>query len=687
MMAAWMLCFFTVGTLVLLAALAADAVCARVGLSRRAPWIVAMLAMGVLPLVLRDITPPLQRLTSTQAWRSEPTPPPAQPDPAPNGLRVAVPPDAPSAPSDAPLSAPVIAPRVQITADSAWIALDRVAFLSWAALSLGCVMLLIAAQRRIQQARRHWRRAPEPLARQVELLTGTPTQLWCSDDVGPAAFGVRSPEIVIPQWALDLDDDARTLLLTHEASHITAHDPLLLRIALAGVVAMPWNLPMLIAYRRLHRAVEHDCDARVLVATRDARRYGRLLLTTAERLARTGDARSWARSARWLPAPIAGIGVRPSELELRLRALVRPATTWAIRAQTVTAAAVVVIASLLACSVPAPERAPTVATNRGVPIGAAFQVLARDRRTNGDRTPTAIDSIAAMEAFMTKVMPRAQVLQDSIITAAARRSEPHAFDGSATDVEDVWLLLNDDYTVRRSNTGRQYYSVAGRGAAASPASQRVAATPDTPRQQLILGVEAFVRAFPGITARNVVGLWSSLTLSVGQRTVNVLWARYIPTPTVSGAPEDTFTTLDLVRRSARSRTFSATQREHASTQLDRLMREAMHRHWQTVFVESREQYPVLWVLFDSGGRELTSGTGRDGLFALGADRKIPRPTSVNPARPDTPPSELGIDCGAFKSKFPDVAAARKTSACGMNRYPIPGSDRAVVVVFGISRAG
>ena len=287
---------------------------------------------------------------------------------------------------------------------------------------------------------------------------------------------------------------------------------------------------------------------------------------------------------------------------------------------------------------------------------------------------------------MANVMPRARVLQDSIISAAARRAEPHVFDGSAPDVEDVWLLLNDDYTVRRSNTGRQYYSVATRGAVASTASQRVAATPDTPRQQLVLGVEAFVRAFPGITARNVAGLWSSMDVISGQRSVNVLWARYIPTPTVSGAPEDTFTTMDLVGRSTRSRTFSDAQRERASTQLDRLMREAMQRHWQKVFVEMPDQYPVLWVLFDRGGREITSGTGRDGLFALGADGKVPKPTSANPARPWTPPSQLGIDCDAFEAKFPNIEAARKTPSCGMGRFPVPGSDRAVVVVFGISQA-
>ena len=683
MIAAWMSCFVVVGALLLRAAYAADAVCVRLHLARRVPWIVAMLAMCGLPLALRQLTPPLHRLTSNDASKSLTTGRTVRPDPAPITVTSLALPASPGAPAVAPPTAP----RVRVAADSAWLAFDRVVLSAGAALSLGCVILLGTAHRRLGHARRHWTRAPEPMSRQLESFTRRPTALWCSDDVGPAALGVRTPEVVIPTWALELDDEALALLLMHEASHVTARDPLLLRIALAGVVAMPWNLPMLIAYRRLHRAVEHDCDARVLGATRDVRSYGRLLLTAAERLSRAGEARPRALADRWLPAAIAGIAMRPSELELRLKALVRPATTWAARTQTVAAAAVLVTASLLACSVPAPERAPAVASDRGVTVGPAFQVLARNRRANGDRTPTAIDSIAAMEAFMAKVMPRAQVLQDSIIGAAARRSEPHVFNGMATDVEDVWLLLNDDYTVRRSNTGRQYYSIATRGAAASTASPRVAATPDTPREALSLGVEAFVRAFPGITTRNVAGLWSSLTLSVGQRTVHVLWARYIPTPTVTGAQEDTFTVDDLLRRSRRSRTFSDTQREHASAQLDRLMTAAMQRHWQQVFVENPDRYPVLWVLFDHVGREITSGTGRDGLFALGADGKVPRPTTVNPARPETPPSELGIDCAAFASKFPDVAAARKTSACGMNRFPIPGSDRAVVVVFGISRAG
>ncbi|MES3035548.1 MAG: M56 family metallopeptidase [Gemmatimonadota bacterium] len=536
MIAAWLLCFLVVGGLLLVAAVAADAVCARLGLPRRAVWIVAMFAMLLLPPLLSGISPPLPRLAAQRSIASSPTAPSNQS----SGAAIPV-----AEPANFDAFAPALAmqsamsPMLQADDESAWSAIGGVALAAWLALSLGCVTLLLMAQRRLHSARRDWTLAPDALARQVQGLTGAPTPLWCSTDVGPAALGVRRPEIVIPHWALELDDTALTLLLTHEASHVTARDPLLLRVAFACLVVMPWNPALLIAYLRLHRAVEHDCDARVLRSTGDARSYGRLLLATAERLAQSVASPSWTRTAPWLPAPIAGIGTRPSELERRLRSLVRPATTWATRMRTAGAMTMVSAALLLACSVPAPERQEGTGDTKSLASGSAFQVISRSGSTDRSTAPTAIDSIAAMEAFMMNVMPRAQVLQDSIVATAARRAEPHVFDGSAPDVEDVWLLLNDDYSVRRSNTGRQHYSVARRDTPGTGAANQVAATPDTPRQQLILGVDAFVRAFPGITPQNVVGMWSSSDLQVGERTVHVLWARYMPTATVSGAPAAT----------------------------------------------------------------------------------------------------------------------------------------------------
>jgi hypothetical protein len=49
------------------------------------------------------------------------------------------------------------------------------------------------------------------------------------------------------------------------------------------LVALPWNLPLWLMARRLRRAIELDCDARVLARYPDVQRYGRVLLAVAQR--------------------------------------------------------------------------------------------------------------------------------------------------------------------------------------------------------------------------------------------------------------------------------------------------------------------------------------------------------------------------------------------------------------------
>jgi len=54
------------------------------------------------------------------------------------------------------------------------------------------------------------------------------------------------------------------MVIAHEQSHLAAHDPLLLIVALFLLVLMPWNLPLWWQLHRLRYAIEVDCDSRVL---------------------------------------------------------------------------------------------------------------------------------------------------------------------------------------------------------------------------------------------------------------------------------------------------------------------------------------------------------------------------------------------------------------------------------------
>jgi len=100
---------------------------------------------------------------------------------------------------------------------------------------------------------------------------------------GPAVVGLRSMEIVLPEWIVALDMHLRAMVLRHEDEHRRARDPYLLFAAAVLVALMPWNLALWFQARRLRLAIELDCDARVLRAHPSAERYGLLMMTIAQR--------------------------------------------------------------------------------------------------------------------------------------------------------------------------------------------------------------------------------------------------------------------------------------------------------------------------------------------------------------------------------------------------------------------
>lgn len=523
---AWMLCFLIVGALLLPVAFGADLIAAWLRWPRRAVWSLVMIAMCVLPLLLRHITPPVAMfIYSGKPQRAEAVP-------AATAAPIASPVRAAAAPA-----VTIFVPRTTargnravVTPDSPFIPLDRWALLVWTVAAVAYAGMVIGAYRRMLRARHRWTDAPASITHTVTALAGQSTRVWCSDDVGPAAFGVTRPAVVIPRWALELEPATFDLLLRHEALHITARDPLLLRLALASVIAMPWNVPLLVAYRRLHRAVEHDCDARVIAGTHDARGYGRLLIETASRFAGRGAADSWTRATSWLPAPVPGIGTRRSELEARLRALVKPVSTWRSRVRMLLAAAVMVFGVLAACAVPSPERTgsesrATLSRPDRRPFGGVSS--ARPKYMDEAFVMSALDSVVVMDAALSqfqRMMRRGRILQDSIVEASARAAVPRAFQFTDSIV-DLWLLLDAQYRVERSAIGPQYYSVRRDAYDGDTSSQP--ATRNTPRNRMSWGEAEYLRAFPGLKRDEITGPRGVVRVRQGARNVEVIWVQRV----------------------------------------------------------------------------------------------------------------------------------------------------------------
>jgi beta-lactamase regulating signal transducer with metallopeptidase domain len=141
----------------------------------------------------------------------------------------------------------------------------------WAALSLAMLATYFATMRRLARRSRAWTR----LSPGGDVLQ--------ADDIGPAVFGLVQPRVVLPRWLGAAPEATRRLVFEHERQHLAARDPQLLAAALAMVVLLPWNLPLIWQLRRLRFALEVDCDSRVLAKGGDPVAYGEALLFVSQR--------------------------------------------------------------------------------------------------------------------------------------------------------------------------------------------------------------------------------------------------------------------------------------------------------------------------------------------------------------------------------------------------------------------
>ncbi len=554
MIALWMLCYLTVGALLALVAMGAEVICVGGGWARRAPWFAAIIGMCALPVFLRNVSAPLPVFihsgSPVEARGMTPIV-----DTALGTLSAA------TSPVNPPASLREGRPIV-VSADSPLLSLDGIAIVMWIALSFSLLTILSVGHRRLQRARRGWVAASEAMTAVVRSQTGKHTRVWSSGNFGPAVSGAISPQVLIPSWVDELDDDARALLLDHEASHVTARDPLLLLAALLAVVALPWNLPLLFAYRRMHRAVEHDCDQRVLSRVAEPRSYGRLLLTVAERLARPGRKRGLAHVALWIPAPISGMATQASELEARLRALVRPIPTWQGRVRMILAAGVVTIGVLAACSVPTPVRIPetqsepsnrrlfggvssatpkymddafrrTTANSGTVVMDAAYVQFQRMMRRRRPPQDSAAQPVLTRDSTRFKAAARrypwerraARVADDAFHAWIEKLAAPHVREliAQSPDVTPVlWLLLNPDGELSHGSGRTGLYSLAPDRTVPRPPESNPA-TFMTADRDLGISCDAFARKFPLIREAKRPKMCGMTRMSSGNREVIVVF--------------------------------------------------------------------------------------------------------------------------------------------------------------------
>jgi TonB family protein len=167
-------------------------------------------------------------------------------------------------------------------------------------------------------------------------------QVSVTPNTGPLVVGGLHPQILIPRWVLELDRSEQQLIVAHEQEHLRGRDPALLAFSALVVVITPWNPFLWYMLRRLGRAVELDCDRRVLAERPDMRAYTGLLLSVA------------SRSQSSL-LPLAGLAASTSSLEERFRAMTtNPTRNRGYRL--VLAATVVVLLLVATAMMPRPIR-------------------------------------------------------------------------------------------------------------------------------------------------------------------------------------------------------------------------------------------------------------------------------------------------------------------------------------------
>jgi len=275
MIATWMLT-----SMVFTAFLGIAALCAEWGLrsARRAtrwPWLLALAAGTIWPVVVPIVRRYLASAVTTR------------------GVSTVLP------------AIQVVPDRLPIVMQGAW--LDTALLAVWALASTIVLARLLIALIAIARLRG---------ASEARLVDDVPVLI--TGEVGPAVIGAWRPRVLLPVALLDLDLPLRRLVLRHEMEHCRANDQLAVLGSAFALALMPWNLPLWWISRRCRLALEVDCDARVLAGESNARLYGKLLMLISQRQRETVLAPMLAASnshlerriAAMLPVKMNGRGAR-----------------------------------------------------------------------------------------------------------------------------------------------------------------------------------------------------------------------------------------------------------------------------------------------------------------------------------------------------------------------------------------
>ncbi|MBT2144165.1 MULTISPECIES: M56 family metallopeptidase [unclassified Rhodanobacter] len=181
-------------------------------------------------------------------------------------------------------------------------------------------------------------------------------------DAGPAVVGLMHSRIVVPAWLLQVSDEQKQCTIAHERAHIATRDPQLVALALVLLMLMPWNPLLWWQFCRLRRAIEVDCDARVLRGGHDLGTYCETLIQVGQRQSsRIGVVPAMSDSA--------------SFLELRIRHMLRKPNKWA------KASAVALICISLGMAVFATQVIPPDTSHQGAHAAVVLSSATLDRYT------------------------------------------------------------------------------------------------------------------------------------------------------------------------------------------------------------------------------------------------------------------------------------------------------------------
>lgn len=240
-----------VGLPILLAALVSSALLRRSGRAERGVWLGALLLALALPV-----------FALTRAPAEPPVDFPATP-PSPVATGLIGLPTTLAVPDVSLLAVPV--------ARTAF-GLDEVVVGLWLLTSLVLAIRWAVASARLAR-----------LTRSCPVETVDGVRVRVTTDLGPAVAGWLRPRILVPSWLMSLPEDQRALVLLHEEEHLRAGDPLLFTVSRLSRILAPWNPVVWMLSARLLRAIELDCDRRVLSKRPDVRAYGTTLLTVSAR--------------------------------------------------------------------------------------------------------------------------------------------------------------------------------------------------------------------------------------------------------------------------------------------------------------------------------------------------------------------------------------------------------------------